>query len=33
MAQTTPDVSFGPVFVIAAQRNPPSPYKTYIEPI
>src|ERR1700678_3576135 len=34
MAQTMlADASFGPVFVIAAQFNPPSPYKTYVEPI
>ena len=34
MAQTMlAGASFGPVFVIAAQFNPPSPYKTYVEPI
>ena len=29
-AQTTPDMSFGPVFVIATQSNPPRAFKTPI---
>jgi len=33
MAQTTHLASFGPSKFIAAQRNPPGAYKTYIESI
>jgi hypothetical protein len=32
MVQTTPDASFGPVFVAAAQPSPLRPFKTPIEP-
>ena len=31
MAQTTPDASFGPVLVAAAQTNPSHPFETSIE--
>ena len=33
MAQTTPDASFGPVLVAAAQTNPSHPFETSIEPL
>ena len=32
MAQTTQDASFGPVFLIATQPNPPRHFKTWMEP-
>ena len=32
MAQTTQNMLFGPVFIIAAQPNPPRHFRTWIEP-
>ena len=32
MAQTTQNASFGPIFLIAAQLNPPHRLRTWIEP-